>query len=306
MPRLRCTICEESLLIENFRFFSCGHGLCENCLRRTRSDPTCAFCRQPKGIPHQIFLNFSEPTADEKATTLADGLDRMDANSPAVSLERASRKLKDVVRHVDADTANNLLEAARNLEERILPLSTMLELQRADNAAYQKQIASLEGKLKQTESLDGKVSRLRVRLGEAEKNYETAASLAEKVAKRAAAKQDEIGRLKESLERYRHALKNKDEEVQRTKAALELKETQVRLLNTKLKALAKSGSRPRIRTEDPDASLLVEPQIKHAEGMVDLDLDLDGSPRHRLKTRTNLPISQSKKRKLVASVAVDD
>lgn len=122
---------------------------------------------------------------------------------------------------------NNLLEAARNLEERILPLSTMLELQRADNSAYQKQIASLEGKLKQTESLDGKVSRLRVRLGEAEKNYETAASLAEKVAKRAAAKQDEIGRLKESLERYRHALKNKDEEVQRTKAALELKETQV-------------------------------------------------------------------------------
>lgn len=129
---------------------------------------------------------------------------------------------------------NHLLEAARNLEERILPLSTMLELQRADNAAYQKQIASLEGKLKQTESLDGKVSRLRVRLGEAEKNYEeaeknyeTAASLAEKVAKRAAAKQDEIGRLKESLERHRHALKNKDEEVQRTKAALELKETQV-------------------------------------------------------------------------------
>lgn len=92
-------------------------------------------------------------------------------------------------------------------------------------------------------------------------------------------------------------------------------------MNTKVRALSKLGKRPSIQTEDPDASLLVEPPVKvlsltcvyvavlmkwwkHAEDMV--DLDLDGPPQHRLKTRTNLPHVQSKKRKLVSPVAVGD
>jgi chromosome segregation ATPase len=111
----------------------------------------------------------------------------------------------------------------------------MLELERADNAAYQKQITGLEARLKQTESLDAEVARLRVRLAEAEKNYETAASLAEKANRRAAAKQDDNKRLKETLERHRHALKNKDEEVEEIKAKLEMKKTKVWLRLSQLR-----------------------------------------------------------------------
>jgi chromosome segregation ATPase len=119
------------------------------------------------------------------------------------------------------------LEAARNLEERVLPLSTLLEIERADNAAHQKQIASLEAKLKQTESLNAEVARLRVRLDEAEKDCGTAASLAEKANKRAVARQEDNKGLKESLERYRRAVKNKDEEIERMKTELEMKKTKV-------------------------------------------------------------------------------
>jgi chromosome segregation ATPase len=103
----------------------------------------------------------------------------------------------------------------------------MLEVERADNAAHRKRIADLEGKLKQTESLDAEVTRLRVRLGEAERDCETAASLAERANRRAAVRQEETKRLKESLERHRHALKNKDEEVEKIQAKLQSKETQV-------------------------------------------------------------------------------
>ena len=235
---------------------------------------------------------------------MADGLDRMDANSPAASLERAGRKMKDVTQYVDQDTAvssyhttftfttdiyiymykqNHLLEAARNLEERVLPLSTLLEVERVENSAHQKRITDLEAKLKQSEALDAQVTRLFERLGRAERNYETAASLAEKANRRAATRQEENERLMESLERHRNALKKKDEEVKKTRAALEKKETQVcfffcfgsvawsciltptrqvELLKRKLKALLKLGNQPKIRTQDPDASLLVEPPIK--------------------------------------------
>jgi predicted nucleic acid-binding Zn-ribbon protein len=103
----------------------------------------------------------------------------------------------------------------------------MLEVERAGNAACQKQIADLEGKLKLTESLDVEVARLRVRLRDAEKNYETAASLAEKANKRAEARKEENERLRESLERHRYALKSKDEEIDITKAELGRRKNQV-------------------------------------------------------------------------------
>ena len=174
---------------------------------------------------------------------------------------------------------NRLAEAARNLEERVLPLSSMLEFEREDNAACRRQIADLEGKLKQSEALDAEVTRLRARLGEAEKTYETAASLAEKANIRAADRLEEIKRQKESLERHQRACKNKDEEVKEMQVQLQAKEAQVRfhlyhlcwcidliqqvrLLKTKLRALSKSKNRLGIRTEDPDPSLLVESPIK--------------------------------------------
>ena len=173
---------------------------------------------------------------------------------------------------------NDLLEAARNLEGRVLPLSSMLELERADNAAYRRQIADLEAKVKLTETLDTEVTRLRVRLAEAQKNYETAASLAEKANRRAAGRLEDNKTLEESVEKHRRACEKKNKEVEEIQAKFQKKEAQVRLhfhhlcwnidsiqqvrlLKTKLKALSKPRNGPKIQTEDPDESLLVEPPI---------------------------------------------
>lgn len=98
---------------------------------------------------------------------------------------------------------------------------------------------------------------------------------------------------------------------------------QIHLWKTKLKVLAKSGKRPKVQTQDPDASLLVEPPIVKVSSrlgymrnmlkcleedgaeMVDLDLDFDVSPQHLLKTRTNLPNLRVKKRRF-NPVAIGD
>jgi hypothetical protein len=135
------------------------------------------------------------------------------------------------------------MEAVRNLNERVLPLSTMLEVERAGNAAYQKQIADLRGKLELNESLSAEVARLRVRLGGAERNYEMAASLAEKANKRAEAMKEESERLRETLERHRYGLKSKDEKIEITKAELEKEKNRVWLQSCYLSASCYNATR---------------------------------------------------------------
>ena len=124
---------------------------------------------------------------------------------------------------------NYLLEAAQNLTERIVPLTTMLELERAENVACQKQIADLETKLKQTVPLKERVAQLCIQLSEMQKNYEKAASLAEKANRRMVNEQEDNKRFAEVLERQHHALKKKDKELEGNKQALEARDKEVRL-----------------------------------------------------------------------------
>jgi hypothetical protein len=69
----------------------------------------CAVCRSPKGSgePRQIFVTFveTERTTQERARTIADGLNTIDATAPATSLEKAGRKIKEIARHVDEEIA---------------------------------------------------------------------------------------------------------------------------------------------------------------------------------------------------------
>lgn len=89
-----------------------GHGFCIQCLEKTRNQRVCAVCRSRKGgdEPRQIFVSFveTETTLEDRARIVTEGLNSIDVTSPATSLERAGRKIKEIARHVDEDTAVSL------------------------------------------------------------------------------------------------------------------------------------------------------------------------------------------------------
>ncbi|KAI5828029.1 hypothetical protein K523DRAFT_417949 [Schizophyllum commune Tattone D] len=73
-----CSICLETKAFpEQLLFFAaCGHGFCERCLSRTRSDK-CPTCRTPsckKYPPRKIFVDLITSDADPLATALPDAI----------------------------------------------------------------------------------------------------------------------------------------------------------------------------------------------------------------------------------------
>lgn len=90
-------------------FNQIGHGFCQKCLHETREQPRCAICRHPKGSqePRQIYVTFVEPTPKKKQRplTVAEGLDAIDCDAPAISLRRAGLKIRDQAKLADDRTS---------------------------------------------------------------------------------------------------------------------------------------------------------------------------------------------------------
>ncbi|KAF5386641.1 hypothetical protein D9615_002038 [Tricholomella constricta] len=242
-PQILCYICQDAFTIDFFRFLTdCGHGFCEKCLERTSQQRNCPVCRHPKADqePHRIFLTFAESTAGKKPLTVAEGLDMISAETPAISLRRAGRKIREEAKvAADGRASRDLLDAARRLEDRLYPLLSDLESERAKNASLLEETESLKAKLAETVSTQAQVLHLENKLNEMEENYKVAVALAE--------------------EAKNHVVHERDER-------LRLNQTK-HVLKVKLSALAKQAKQARF-THDADDSLQVEQPV---EGMGETD-----------------------------------
>ncbi|KAF8801411.1 hypothetical protein BYT27DRAFT_6792446 [Phlegmacium glaucopus] len=93
----QCPICLVDFIpLKDFRFFSCGHKWCSSCLKKHKGDPLCGECRQPKGQPHRIYLDW-EDLVDNQVALVADGLNAINveySSSDVENFNRAARKLR--------------------------------------------------------------------------------------------------------------------------------------------------------------------------------------------------------------------
>ncbi|KAF8894839.1 hypothetical protein BD779DRAFT_1503214 [Infundibulicybe gibba] len=262
MIKAQCNVCCDSLPLNLFRFLECGHGLCLDCTNAVRSNPLCAICRKPKGKvePRQIYITIVGSTIEERAKNVSDRLDMIDTETPAISIERAGRKLKDIGKYLPPGScvATELLEAADNLQKRLFPVFSDLERERKERTVLESQIDSLRDKIKVTESLGARNLALESQLRIARKDFEAALSATGKAKDHTLKQQEEVERLKITTQRQSGKITSQEQEIQQLQLSLEDREKQINLLKKKLKALAKSTKQPKFDIHDPDASLQVE------------------------------------------------
>ena len=137
MPRFQilCNICQEHLPLQRILFLKCGvclqcqtefvdrveaftgHGFCKECLdknvktaRSVYKEASCGSCRALIGDhePHPIFATFAEYSVEERADYAINGLDKINETSPASSVEKAGRKIREVERILQLDATTSV------------------------------------------------------------------------------------------------------------------------------------------------------------------------------------------------------
>ncbi|KAJ7696504.1 hypothetical protein B0H17DRAFT_400443 [Mycena rosella] len=128
--------------------------------------PACPECRAPIAVddPEPIYLDIVASKPLE--IMVADGISRMDQNSPLVSVRTAARKLKQVTDQprVDARALESLLVALDDFNKRIVPIFAKAKSQQTEIVTLKKQLASMEEVKAQAEKatqLSGEVTHLR-------------------------------------------------------------------------------------------------------------------------------------------------
>jgi hypothetical protein len=117
-----------------------------------------------------------------------------------------------------------LLEAAKDMEDRIYPLFAMLEDERREKEVLIKKVVERTQKLK---SLDVEVKKLRTGLKEARQDYEKLAPVADQAKDRWIREKGENTKLSKTVKRQKEAIEAKEEENRNLQALLEERKKEV-------------------------------------------------------------------------------
>ncbi|KAJ7215299.1 hypothetical protein B0H12DRAFT_1154632 [Mycena haematopus] len=256
-----------------FRFLpTCGHGLCIGCSEQTFTNRNCAICRQPKGPQEciQIFLTFceAETTPVQKAHTVAENLAKIGSETMPHSVQKAGQKIRRVVRDLeseDQDVARELLDAAKNLDERIYPLFLELELANDQIAALIAQREELRRQLKVAESREDELTHLRRSFANAQDIFQQTKALLKQAKDDVSEEHAHSARLARTVQRHLSELSLKEEENEKLRAKLTRRDNRISLLEKKLKLLSRTPkpliSKP-VGANDPDESLQIDNSVE--------------------------------------------
>lgn len=119
------------------------------------------------------------------------------------------------------------MEAAQNLEERILPLYTKLEHERADNIALLAQMIALEKRFKKSEASVQDIARKDRMLRETEQELQSVLNVAEMARDQFTQEREENMRLGGLIERQQRSIERKDNEFKQCQSVMGNQEKQV-------------------------------------------------------------------------------
>ncbi|GLB35592.1 hypothetical protein LshimejAT787_0211570 [Lyophyllum shimeji] len=144
----------------------CGHGFCQECLRRIprrRNHVACPTCRFETGQePQQIYITFAGPT-ESRRRSVPEIAGTMKADSLAAALDCAVRKIKKEAKAKAAE-ARLLSDAAERVAKRLGPVFAALEREQAANTAIIDENKTLKGRLNEMESIRSQAVDLKTQL----------------------------------------------------------------------------------------------------------------------------------------------
>ncbi|TFK32586.1 hypothetical protein BDQ12DRAFT_739277 [Crucibulum laeve] len=264
MVIVRCDICHDTLSFEKFQFFRCGHGMCNSCIANTHNDPLCAVCRTPKvGLleePRHVYPYFEEAPLEDRIKHLTDTLNYIQEDSPSTVVETCGRKIRGITECFDQSTLHitELLDVAKNLDERLSPLHTNLKRTKHENYSLLTRIDELTSALRRTESLSEEIVRLERNSREERKKLKMMKSTLEKAVAHTKRKEEENANLRAQCGLQQTTIQIRDKELAGLQASVQARDNEIRLLKTKIRGIRKTKVKP-IPAQNPDDSLLVEP-----------------------------------------------
>ncbi|KAF7308970.1 hypothetical protein MKEN_01097700 [Mycena kentingensis (nom. inval.)] len=145
-----CSVCICELPVDLFRRLACGHCFCRPCIdqlqQASRQQRRCPNCRVPIGKDDAQPIYLDLVAVKPFASMVVDGLERMDASSKVVSVQKAGRKLQQVVREGgERDVLEKLLRAVDDFNARVVPVFVRAREQEAELAALKKQVEQSKG-----------------------------------------------------------------------------------------------------------------------------------------------------------------
>ncbi|KAF7323309.1 Proteophosphoglycan ppg4 [Mycena chlorophos] len=291
--KVHCDICLEKYPLDQFRVLpTCGHGLCVSCTEQTAAQPTCAICRKLKGRkePIQAFLTLVDPNPLERALNVAEGLGKIGVDAPPESLRKAGGKIRGAVRHLRGsageEVAKELLDAARDLDERLSPMFAELK---DTNAELMEEVEDLREQLEESEAQMQEIETLKETIVGMEEKHKKIASAAERRKAALATERTENARFSKMLEEQDQVVAAQDAEMEELRAKLERRDNKIALLEKKLKVMSRQAvKRPRPENDDPDESLQIEYSMTEGKSRrrlvippVKLDVDIRLAKRRR-------------------------
>ncbi|KAF8972746.1 hypothetical protein BDZ97DRAFT_854887 [Flammula alnicola] len=242
-----CPICLNHFPIDADKpeivIFPCGHGFCASCTDKLFLGPRtkCPNCRKfiQRRDGHPVYLELID-SKTVFATSVMEGLDMMNPETPLVSIKKASEKLEKIAGKTPSnENMSAILRAIEDFHDRIIPLFTKVETQtqeidglRQDLHRSRRDRESLQSKVKKVEPLQAEVSRLKTALSETESNTQEAICLAERA-------KDELGKLHGTSSHWQRRAAELDQENKRFKDLLERHTNNSRLQKDKNRKLSK-------------------------------------------------------------------
>ncbi|KAJ7042023.1 hypothetical protein C8F04DRAFT_1252497 [Mycena alexandri] len=211
-------------------------------------------------------MTFAETTPEDKARAVVENLTRIGPDSMPISVQKAGRKIRHALRDIESDDeiARELLDAAKNLDERIFPLFLELDLANDRIATLNIEIEELRRQLKVAASREEEMKQLRRSLAAAKSEYKTAVSVAERAKDSVLQERADNARLSRTIQRQLSELSTKEGENDALRAKLSRRDNRISLLDKKLKVVSRTLKYPKPDTDNPDDSLQVD---NSAEGI---------------------------------------
>ncbi|KAF9058556.1 hypothetical protein BDP27DRAFT_1343361, partial [Rhodocollybia butyracea] len=161
----------------------------------------------------------------------------------------------------DTEVASQLLEVARNMEERLIPIFFRMQLEQDEKRALQDKVNLWQPRIQQVEASTAEVAQLKRELEKAKRANET---ITRESGRLSAGLETELEGLRDQLLAERAISKEKDKLVEQLVLEQENLKKERKLAKLKLKALAQSSSSSlrRLPSNGADDSLMVEPAAR--------------------------------------------